>query len=93
MSANTQDLYDGSIVRVVDVEGTFNEVGPGFDSFPGVTGDEYYAMDVLFEFVSPSWFVVIWVVFSWLLTTIVAEGFCVGHLAARERTRVGRIPI
>ena len=90
LSANTQDLYDRSLARVVDVEGTLNEVGSRFDSFPGVTGDEYYAMDGLFEFVPPGWFVVIWVVCSWLLTTRVAEEFCVGQLPERESSRLAR---
>jgi hypothetical protein len=87
LSANTQDLYDGSVDRVVDLEGTLNEVGSGFNSSQCVTGDEEYAMDGLLEFVPPGWFVVIWVALSRLLTTGVAEEFCVGNLAARERTR------
>jgi len=95
LSANTQDLYNGSLVRVVDFEGTFDEIGPRFDSFPGVTGDEYYTMDTLFEFISPGWFVVIWVICSWLLTTRVTEEFCVGKLPGRERSILSRygIPI
>jgi hypothetical protein len=90
LSANTHDLYNGSIVRLVDFEGTFNDVASRFDSFPGVTGDEYYAMDTLFELVSPGWFVVIWVVQSWLLTTRVAEEFCVGKLPKRKRPILAR---
>jgi len=86
LSANTQDLYNGSLVRVVDFERTFDEIGPRFDAFPGVTSDEYYAMDTSFEFISPGWFVVIWVVWSWLLTTRVTEEFCVGKLPERERS-------
>ncbi len=88
LSANTQDLYDRSIVRVVNVESMLNEVGSRFDSFPGVTSDQNYAMDRLFEFVPPGRFVVIWVVRSWLLTTRVAEEFCVGKLPERESSRL-----
>lgn len=90
MSANTQDLYDRSIVRVIDVEGALNEVGSRFDSFPGVTSDEHYAMDGLFEFVSPGWFVVIWIACSWLLTTGVAEEECIIKLPECERSRLAR---
>ena len=90
LSANTQDLYDRSIVRVIDVEGTLNEVGSRFDSLPGVTSDEYYAMDRLFEFVPPGWFVVIWIACSWLLSTRVAKELCIFKLPERERSRLAR---
>ena len=90
LSANTQDLYDRSVDRVVDVENTLNDLGLRFNSFPGFTSDEYYAMDGLLEFVPPGWFVVIWVFCSWLLTTRVAEELCVGKLPERERSRLAR---
>jgi len=90
LSTNTEDFYDGSAVRVVNFEGTLNEVGSGFDSFPGVTGDEHYTMDGLFELVPPGWFVVIWVACSRLLATGVAEEFCIGKLPEGERTRLAR---
>jgi hypothetical protein len=90
LSANTQDLYNGSINTVVDLEGTLNEVRSRFDSFPAVAGNEECAMDRLLEFVPPGWFVVIWVVYSRLLTTRVAEEFCISKLPGRERSRLAR---
>lgn len=90
MSANTENLYDGSVVTVVDPEGTLNEVGSGLNPFPVVAGDEEYAMDGLLEFAPPVWFVVVWVGWSGLLTTAVAKEFGVGNLAERERTILAR---
>jgi hypothetical protein len=86
LPADTQDLHDGSAVRLVGVEGTLNEVGSSFNLFPAITGDEDYAMDGFLEFVPPGWFVVIWVVVSRLLMARVAEEFCVGKLPERERS-------
>jgi len=90
LSANTEDLYDGCLVRIIDLEGTLNEVGSGFDSFPAVTSDEEYAMDLLLEFVPPGWFVVIWVAYSGHLTAGVVEELCIGKLPCRERTKPAR---
>ena len=87
MSANTEDLYDGSLDGVVELEGLLNEVGSVLDAFPAVASDEEYAMDGLLELAPPVWFVVVWVGWSGLLTTGVAKEFGVGNLAECENTR------